>query len=338
MSSDLQPPPKDVFDALPATPPPAYRGQNSSTPTPEPTGAAQFLTNLNDKQKAHLQFAIPANNEPDRLSQYLEGPRRTPVPKRFTFAAIDSEARKQQEIDNRPKSTKSSFYSHHIRDGSGSSASETGSDESRKATWSRAASSVGSLKRASTNLTKEMGNLKGSAVNLKTTVANAADWSFYATGASLCVVNLIIAWDATAVSIALPVCSSLISYDEVLKITDDRIYPPRLSHGDVLARYRLLCSSYCVPAALLNLLRDLRAQSYAPNRGWFLRGWLVHLRCVWKVHRSASWTYCTGYRCWWSVRTLRPHHFRSHLPIGQAQMVRHHRSHVSHFNQDNNVI
>ena len=204
MNSDLPPPPKDICDALPATPPAAYRPGQASTP--EPTGAAQFLTNLNDRQKAHLQFAIPLNNEPDRLSQYLEGPRSTPVPKRFTFAALDSEARKQQEIESRAKSTKSSLYSQHIRNGSDSAAS-TDSDGSRKVAWSRATSSVGTLKRASTNLSKEVGHLKGSAANLKASVVNAADWSFYATGGSLCLVNLIIAWDATAVSIALPVCS-----------------------------------------------------------------------------------------------------------------------------------
>jgi hypothetical protein len=209
-SNDLKPPPKGFYDEMPASPPPAYRsGQGSARATPEPTGAAQFLTNLNDRQKAHLQFAIPTNNEPERLSQFLEGPRRTPVPKRFTFAAPDAEARKLREMEQDRKSIKSSFYTRHVRDGSGSSASSD-SYGSRKGAWSMATSSVGTLKRASTSLSKEMGQLKGTAKgtasNLKESVRNATDWSFYATSGSLCLVNLVIAWDATAVSIALPVC------------------------------------------------------------------------------------------------------------------------------------
>jgi hypothetical protein len=206
-TSTLVPPRKEINNALPAAPLPAHHPEDTrSTSTPEPTGAAQFLTNLNDRQKAHLQFAIPTNSEPDRLSQFLEGPRRTPVPKRFTFAALDSEARKVKEVAGSNKSTKSTTSTQHVRGGSGGSntASDRDSYGSRK-TMSRAASSVGTLKRASTSLTKDLGNLKGTVGNLKATVVEAVDWSFYATGCSLCLVNLVIAWDATAVSVALPV-------------------------------------------------------------------------------------------------------------------------------------
>lgn len=38
-------------------------------------------------------------------------------------------------------------------------------------------------------------------------VALEVDWRFYATGVCLAVVNLALAWDSTAISIALPVCS-----------------------------------------------------------------------------------------------------------------------------------
>lgn len=257
-----QPPSEGLHDASPTPPPQAHHaGPPSSTSTPEPTGAAQFIANLNDRQKAHLQFAIPSTNEPERLSQFLEGPRQTPVPTRFAFAALGSEVRKQKEIESSSKSTKSSVYSRHVRDDSGTSASDGDSHTHRKGAHSatgRATSSIGTLKRASTMFSKEAGSLRGSAANLKTTVIDAVDWSFHATGLSLVLVNLIIAWDVTAVSIALPVCQFRIERRAKLNILDNCFHSTWVSRGKLLVGYRLLCGSRNFPSTNLRLFRDFR--------------------------------------------------------------------------------
>ena len=50
-------------------------------------------------------------------------------------------------------------------------------------------------------------------------VALEVDWRFYATGVCLAVVNLALAWDSTAISIALPVCATFVVW-EGRKVTD----------------------------------------------------------------------------------------------------------------------
>lgn len=188
------------------TPPPSHSHQHHNAPsTPEPTGAAQFITNLSERQRAHLQFAVPSKDAPDRFSHFLEEPRKTPVPNRFTFDALDSDSRKARDSSSTGSkassklgcgdTTKSTKSTQHAREDSGSG-SDGGTSRSRSRTRSRAASSVPSL-RPSVDLLKEVEHLKE--------VVEVVDWRFYATGVCMCLVNLVMAWDATAISIALPV-------------------------------------------------------------------------------------------------------------------------------------
>jgi len=192
-------------------PPTRYR-----TPTPEPSGAAQFIANLSEKQRAHLQFAVPSKGDPERFSHFLEEPRKTPVPDRFTFEALDSEARTVRDLNSKVrrgditksgtsgkppgsyKSTRgagSTASSQHAREGSGATNSSgrwTPNSRSRSV-----ATSFESMRKSIPRVRKEVRHFKG--------VTIEADWRFYATGICLALVNLVMAWDATAISIALPV-------------------------------------------------------------------------------------------------------------------------------------
>jgi hypothetical protein len=199
---------------------PAPGPSRNGTPTPEPSGAAQFITNLSDKQRAHLQFAVP-NSESDRLSHFLEEPpRKTPVPDRFTFEALDSEARNVRELNSKVRrgDTKKSSYNYKSAKSNGNKSNRS-SKSSRSASGSRhlrdESSSAGrktpgtpstsrgvsfeSMLKSRPQLKKEVRHFKG--------VSLEVDWRFYATGVCLALVNLVMAWDATAISIALPVCS-----------------------------------------------------------------------------------------------------------------------------------
>ncbi|KAL5449959.1 hypothetical protein PMIN07_001607 [Paraphaeosphaeria minitans] len=187
------------------------------TPTPEPTGAAQFIANLSDRQRAHLQFAVP-KAESDRLSHFLqEPPRKTPVPERFTFEALDSEARSGRELNSKVRrgDTKKSLYRYKSTQSNGNK-SNRGSKNSRSASSTRngrnesmsagrrtpgtpstsRGMSFESMPKSRPQLKKEVRHFKG--------VALEVDWRFYATGVCLALVNLVMAWDATAISIALP--------------------------------------------------------------------------------------------------------------------------------------
>lgn len=198
---------------------PAPGSSRQGTPTPEPTGAAQFIANLSEKQRAHLQFAVP-KSESDRLSHFLEEPpRKTPVPDRFTFEALDSEARCGRELNSKVRrgDTKKSLYSYKSAKSNGNKSNRT-SKSSRSVSSSRhgrdESSSAGrrtpgtpstsrgvsfeSMPKSRPQLKKEVRHFKG--------VTLEVDWRFYATGICLALVNLVMAWDATAISIALPVC------------------------------------------------------------------------------------------------------------------------------------
>ncbi|KAJ4297665.1 hypothetical protein N0V90_005559 [Kalmusia sp. IMI 367209] len=211
------PPPSRNGTPTPGTP--AFGPSRNGTPTPEPTGAAQFIANLSDKQRAHLQFAVPTKAESDRLSHFLEEPRKTPVPDRFTFDALDSEARSARELNSKVRrgDTKKSLYGYMSPRGVGSSKSTRSSKSSRSTASSQhardesAASSAGrrtpgtpisrgisfeSMPKSRPQLKKEVRHFRG--------VSLEVDWRFYATGVCLALVNLVMAWDATAISIALP--------------------------------------------------------------------------------------------------------------------------------------
>lgn len=200
------------------------------TPTPEPAGAgaAQFIANLSEKQRAHLQFAVPTKSESDRLSHFLEEPRKTPVPDRFTFEALDSEARSNRELNSKVRrgDTKKSLYGYKVprsvRSGkstrSDKSSRSSSRSTSRHTQESSAAGSAGrmtpgtpssrgvsfeSIPKSRPQLKKEVRHFKG--------VALEVDWRFYATGVCLALVNFVLAWDSTAISIALPVCKNISS-------------------------------------------------------------------------------------------------------------------------------
>ncbi|KAF2470723.1 MFS general substrate transporter [Lindgomyces ingoldianus] len=70
------------------------RSERSNSDTSDP-GAAQFLHGLSPQQLHHLQYSVPSKDAPERFSQFLEEPRRPPVPKRFTFDVLDLAARQK---------------------------------------------------------------------------------------------------------------------------------------------------------------------------------------------------------------------------------------------------
>ena len=199
------------------TPTPTLTGPSrNGTPAPD-APAAQFIANLSDQQRAHLQFAVP-KSESDRLSHFLEEPRRTPVPDRFMFEALDSEARSTRELNSKVRrgDTKKSHFYHKSPKSVGSSrSSRTSRSRSRSTSLRAPRESVtgGSSKRTSRTSSRgrSFESIPKSRPHLKTEVrhfkgvAMEVDWRFYATGVCLAFVNLALAWDSTAISIALPV-------------------------------------------------------------------------------------------------------------------------------------
>lgn len=143
--------------------PPTHTCSESHLPPP-------FLQSLSAKQLDHLHYAIPSKNEPERFSQFLEEPRRTPVPKRFTFDALNSASRQARKESER----------------------EEKKDEGRSR--SDSTNSVSS----NIDLLKEVEKVK--------IVVDVVDWRFYSTGLCICLLNLVAAWDATSLAIVLPVC------------------------------------------------------------------------------------------------------------------------------------
>lgn len=158
------------------------------------SGAFHFVNNLTPSQRQHLQFTIPAAHIPTRFSQFLEGPRRTPVPQKFHFDALDSEKRRARHaggrLDHIAEEKKEGKV--HGRFGSLKS-SKTGSKskiDEEKRDYGSAKSSI---------------ELKEVLIEKSSEGRDAVEWRFYATGICLCLLNLVAAWDATALSLALPV-------------------------------------------------------------------------------------------------------------------------------------
>lgn len=147
----------------------------TSTSKPPGAGAAQFINNLTPTQLQHLRLTIPAAHIPNRYSQFLEGPRQTPVPHKFVFDALDSESRRLRHQTGRLGETSN------LR--AGGEVIEEGKTESAR-------SSV---------------DLKEIALEKVKVVVDVVEWRFYMIGCCLCLLNLVAAFDATALSIALPV-------------------------------------------------------------------------------------------------------------------------------------
>jgi hypothetical protein len=151
----------------------------STTPTPNPpgAGAAQFINNLTPTQLQHLRLTIPAAHIPNRYSQFLEGPRQTPVPHKFIFDALDSESRRLRHQTGRL--------------GEKPNVRADGEVNEKEGKTESARSSV---------------DLKEIALEKVKVVIDVVEWRFYMVGCCLCLLNLVAAFDATALSIALPVC------------------------------------------------------------------------------------------------------------------------------------
>jgi hypothetical protein len=176
---------------------PHRSGSDSSqkgSPTPSDPGAAQFIANLSPKQLRHLQFSVPPKDQPERFSQFLEGPRQVPVPNRFTFNALDLAARRQERKTPSKKNVK------HVR---------IGSDKSRKSISSRNRSASTGTSDASSTFRGSMDLLKVELHEVKTTVREFVPWKFWATGVSMAMLNLVVAWDTTKLPVALPVSWNL---------------------------------------------------------------------------------------------------------------------------------
>lgn len=145
------------------------------------------------------------------------------------FEALDSEARSTRELNSKVRrgdTKKSGFYSKApkgvgSRKSVGSSkSSRTGRSRSRsvnqRARSGSSAAGSRSSKRTSETESCSRGVSFESMAKMRPTVktevrhfkgvALEVDWRFYATGVCLAVVNLALAWDSTAISIALPVC------------------------------------------------------------------------------------------------------------------------------------
>jgi hypothetical protein len=139
-------------------------------------GAAQFIKNLTPTQLQHLQLTIPAAHIPVRFSQFLEGPRSTPVPLKFTFDALDAESRRKRHQVGRLS----------------------------KPQHGRVSSDV-SEKEGKTESARSSVDFTDVAIEKVKGVVDVVEWRFYLTGCCLCLLNLVAALDATALSIALPV-------------------------------------------------------------------------------------------------------------------------------------
>lgn len=179
----------------------------------EDLGAAQFVTKLNDDQLQHLQFSIPNKHDAERLSRFLEQPRRVPVPTRFTFAPVEPSSPGKHARTESDKSVKSISSGKHSRTESNKSAKPAGKHSRADSTWSIRTFGIGKHSRSnSEKSTSSRYGSEGSTVSrisgdLLREVEKVAsvDWRFYTTGACLCVVNLVAAWDTTTLPIALPV-------------------------------------------------------------------------------------------------------------------------------------
>ena len=212
--------------------------QNPSTqPTAQPGGAPpHFLSNLNDRQRQHLQYAIPKTSLPERLSQFLETPRATPVPKRFTFEAMEArrhQAREARDAKRQSRSRRSQSRSRERNALPGQGQGGSGGMPSIPGTMHRYGGTAGRMmgppggeeKRGQRQQQQQRNVIDGEKMGRARAESNAStpsidllkpdekyvevedvvDWRYHATGGCVFVLNLIVAWDATSLSSALPV-------------------------------------------------------------------------------------------------------------------------------------
>lgn len=262
------------------------RPNRSDSDSSDP-GAAQFISNLSPRQLQHLQFAVPKQGEPERFSQFLEEPRQVPVPKRFTFDALDVEARKA-----RKETTKAKEIGKHARKDSA---------KSRRSETSKSDTSAGSSSRGSVDVLKEVER-----------VSSVVDWRFYLTGACICLLNLVAAWDVTTLSTALPVSSPS---KFIIKARRTNVYvdycdsTSRLGSRLLLAGRVFLGCCDMFSAALRSIQRHLWSKADPSCSLDLFHCRLVHLGCNWNVHRLASRPKHSRYGCWRLILFIEPRHF-----------------------------
>jgi hypothetical protein len=195
-----------------------HRSDSETSISSSSTGDApfQFVANLSQSQLHHLQFSVPGKTQSNRLSKFLEGPRSVPVPNRFTFdpAQIalkreredkerkEEECRLKQEAKEKQKNNKKvGQEKENSKRGSQQNEEKSlghGKNDSMSSMSSRSLSSVPNIDMTEVVLTVE------------DEVRDVVDWRFYVTGVCLCAVNLMAAWEATMLSVALPVSSNCV--------------------------------------------------------------------------------------------------------------------------------
>jgi hypothetical protein len=251
------------------------------TEDPSDPGAAQFLQNLSEQQLRHLAFAVPQKSAPERYSQFLETPRRTPVPKRFTFDALNAESRKAKK--------------------------EIVKDDEKK--------DVGRLRSDSANSVSSIDLLKEvEKVKIAVEVVGGMDWRFYATGGCLCLLNLVAAWDATSLAIVLPVSfNSLPLMARLIVYTDNSVHTWQHCSAVLLACNLVPLGSHCLFSTIFNSLDNLRPQTTTPRcyHVFNIRElYCCHIR---KLHRHAHRPNSPRYWRWRHCSLVEPHRFRSCL-------------------------
>lgn len=113
----------------------------------------------------------------------------------------------------------------------------------------------------------------------------SADWRFYATGVVLCLVNLMAAWDATTLSIALPVGASpvrinLLGVELTSVRTDDSEDTTGFNIQHLLAGARFSRRSDEFLAVIRYALRGLWQKGNAPYGTARLRRGIVRRCCL----------------------------------------------------------
>jgi hypothetical protein len=192
----------------------------SITPTSKPAGAgaAQFINNLTPTQLQHLRLTIPAAHVPDRYSQFLEGPRQTPVPHKFIFDALDSESRRLRH--------------------------QTGRLGERQHVRAQSEVNVGEGK---TESARSSVDLKEITLEKVKVAVDVVEWRFYLVGCCLCLLNLVAAFDATALSIALPVRFHHASLISQAVLTVYRRYPSTSTAPPLMPSGLVSLSWYLLP-------------------------------------------------------------------------------------------
>lgn len=156
-------------------------------------GAAQFLHSLAPHQVQHLRFSVPLKNAADRFSQFLEGPRTPPVPKRFIFYPTEITSKQESKPNSKPTPKLNTKLTPTLKSG-------------------RSTATLVNSGRSTTTPTKGVRFAATPATEIsETTLWNeipriwTIDWNFYLTILCVCLVNLMTAVDATILPVTLSV-------------------------------------------------------------------------------------------------------------------------------------